>query len=199
MEKPKRGRTAATVLAALLLIGHVNNLTQPVEVGRWDIFTVAGTVGAVIATVAAVLLWAVTKKRAMLFFGPPLLAIISSPVALSFMMVMPLTSNDVADSVGTGTVYGFILGLLLWGLMGPGDQSGVLADARLPSVVTVTVTKEGGLSLFPRIEEGDAVAHKMRTLAPGESHLGVPFAEWERHAGSTVRVSQDRTLVPLTT
>ena len=112
------------------------------------------------------------------------------------MMVMPLTSNDVADSSGAGVAYGFLVGLLLWGLMGAGDQSGVLkADARF----TVVVTKDGRLSLFPRLEEGDDVVHEMRTLAPGESHLGVPFAEWERHAGSTVRVSQDRTLVPLTT
>ena len=169
---------------------------------RYGVLQLAGLLGALASVVAAMLLTqilTVGRRRAILFVGTPILTIALSPLAL-FLLVGPITSDAAADSAGEGVAYGLIVATLLWALLGPGDQSRTLkADARLPSAVTVIVTKEGGLSLFPRLEEGDDVVHEMRTLAPGESHLGVPFAEWERHAGSTVRVSQDRTLVPLTT
>lgn len=198
----KRGlpRVALVVVMGMALFSIVQGLVQGDP--RYGIHDFAGLLGALASVVAAMLLarfLTVGRRTAILFIGTPILAIALSPLAL-FLLVRPVTLDDVADSGGVGFAYGFMVATLLWALLEPEDRSRVLkANARLPGVVTVTVTKEGGLSLFPRVEEGDDVVHKMHTLAPGEAHLGVPFAEWERHAGSTVRVSEGRTLVPVTT
>ena len=52
--------------------------------------------------------------------------------------------------------------------------------------------------MTPRfVDVGEDLNHKAHVLRVGFSYLGVPFTEWERHAGETVQVSENQRLLPV--
>ena len=65
-------------------------------------------------------------------------------------------------------------------------------------VVFSVVSTEGSVSVMAHFADaGKDVCHSTHALPVGSSYLGVPFTEWEQHAGQTVRVSEELTLLPI--
>ena len=65
-------------------------------------------------------------------------------------------------------------------------------------VVSVVATEDGLLMCKRFYDAGEDVADSTHTLPMGEKYMDVPFAEWERHAGTTVWVSEHLSLLPVT-